>query len=165
MKSLLLLALGGLCGVIATVLFFTIDTNSGPSDADGAGGGNMALVLSEVALARLISVELDGFEGFGDQPVVEVTVGSNGIMRAAITAGGLGVGFRSRITVNPNIVDGHLELDVVDSSLGDIADPEDVANAIERPLNQRLDALAAGGEYRVTSIRTVEHRLAIEIEI
>ena len=165
MKSLLLLALGGLCGVIATVLFFTVDTDFRSTEAEGAGGGNVTLVLSEVALAQLFSEELDGFQGFGDKPVVEVAVGSNGIMRAAITAGGLGVGFRSRITVNPNIVDGHLRLDVVDSSLGDIATPEDVARTMERPLKQRLDALADGVEYRVTSIRTVDHRLAIEIEI
>ncbi len=165
MKSLLLLALGGLCGVIATVLFFTVDTDFRSTQAEGGGGGNVTLVLTEVALAQLISDELDGFEGFGEKPVAEITVGSNGIVRAAITSGGLGVGFRSRITVNPNIVDGHLRLDVVDSSLGEIADPEAVARAIERPIQQRLDALADGVEYRVTSIRTVEHRLAIEIEI
>ncbi|MGE0601801.1 MAG: hypothetical protein AB7J35_20645 [Dehalococcoidia bacterium] len=165
MRPLLFLALGGLCGVIATVLFFSIDTNGSSTDAEGAGGGNVALVLSEVALAQLFSQELDGFQGFGDQPVVEVAVGSNGIIRAAITAGGLGVGFRARITVNPNIVDGRLELDVVDSSLGEIAQPEDVAKAMERPLNQRLDAIAAGADYRVTSIRTVDHRLAIEIAV
>lgn len=165
MRSLLLLGLGGLCGVIITVLFFTIDTDFNSTEAEGAGGGNVTLVLNEQALAQLFSAELNNFEGFGDQPVVEVTVGSNGIISAAITAGGLGVGFRSRITLNPNIVDGHLQLELVDSALGELAQPEDVAHLLEGPLQGRLESLAGGLEYRVTSIRTVDHRLAIEIDV
>jgi hypothetical protein len=44
MKSLLLFILGGLCGVIATVLFFTVDPSfDSGSDADGSGGGNVTL--------------------------------------------------------------------------------------------------------------------------
>jgi len=165
MKSLLLLSLGGLCGVIATVLFFTVDTDFGTTDAEGAGGGNVTLVLSEEALATLISNELSDLPGFGAQPLVEIAVGSNGIVRAAITVGGLGVGFRSRITVNPEIVDGKLQLEVVDASLGEIALPDEVAAAIGRPIQARLDELAGHLDYRVTAIRTVEHRLSIEIEI
>ena len=165
MKSLLLLLLGGLCGAIATVLFFTVDTDFTGNEADGAGGGNISLVLTEEALATLLASELPALPGFGDRPVVEVTVGSNGVVRADIVVGGLGVGFRSAITVNPNIVDGKLDLEVVDASLGELALPEQVRDALEAPLRERLDSLAGGLEYRVTSIRTTEHRLTIEIEV
>lgn len=165
MKSLFLLILGALCGVIATVLFFTVDTDFKPTEADGAGGGNATVALSEEALSALIAAELPSLPGFGEKPVVEVTVGANGIVRSDISVGGLGVGFRSAITVNPNIVDGRLKLDVVDAALGELALPDEVARAIERPLQQRLDSLAGGRDYRVTSIRTTDHRLTIEIEI
>jgi hypothetical protein len=55
MKSLFLLVLCALCGVLATVLFFTIDPTFDSSEADGAGGGNVTLSLSEEALAALIA--------------------------------------------------------------------------------------------------------------
>lgn len=165
MKSLLVLVLGALCGTIATVLFFTVDTNLDATEADGAGGGNVTLVLSEEALSTLIAGELSGLPGFGEKPVVEVTVGANGIVRSDITIGGLGVGFRSSITVNPNIGDRRLRVEVVDAALGELALPGEVARAIERPLKERLDSLAGGLDYRVTAIRTTDHRLTIEIEI
>lgn len=165
MKSLLLLTLGGLCGVIATVLFFTVDTDFGSNEAEGAGGGNITIVLTEEALSTLIAKELAELPGVGDAPLVEVTVGSNGVIRVVITVGGLGVGFRSRITVNPEIVDGKLVMEVVDAALGEIALPDEVAGAIERPLNSRLEQMAGGLDYRVTAIRTTDHRLAIEIQV
>ena len=165
MKSLLLLVLGGLCGAIAAVLAFTVDTDFSAGEADGAGGGNLSLILTEEALATLVASQLSTLPGFGVRPAVEVTVGSNGLVKCDIAVGGLGVGFRSSITVNPNIVDGSLRLEVVDSSLGELALPEQVRNAIEAPLASRIESLAGGLEYRVTSIRTTEHRLTIEVEI
>jgi hypothetical protein len=166
MKSLLLFILGGLCGVIATVLFFTVDPSfDSGSDADGSGGGNVTLSLSEAALASLIADELPNLSGFGDAPQVETTVGANGIIRIDIGVGGLGVGLRSSITVNPNIVDGHLKFDVVEARLGELAVPEELARVMERPIEQRLDSLAGEVEYRVTHIRTTERRLTLEIQI
>ena len=165
MKSLLLLLLGALCGVLGTVLFFTVDPNFDGTDADGAGGGNVALSLSEQSLATLIARELPKLPGFGEAPQVATTVGSNGIITIDIGVGGLGVGLRSSITVNPNIVDGRLKFDVVDARLGDLAVPEELASALENPIERRLDSLAGELDYRVTSIRTTEHRLTLEIEI
>lgn len=165
MKSLLLLALGGLAGALATVLVFTIDPNFDGTDADGAGGGNVTLSLSEAALATLIAEELPKLPAFGERPQVETVVGTNGIIRIDIGVGGLGVGLRSSITVNPNIVDGRLQLDVVEARLGELAVPEEIARLIEGPIQARLDALAEGFEYRLTAIRTTDRRLTLEIEI
>ena len=166
MKSLLLFVLGGLCGVIGTVLFFTVDPSFDSStDADGAGGGNVTLSLSEAALATLIANELPTLSGFGDAPQVETTVSANGIIRIDIGVGGLGVGLRSSITVNPNIVDGRLKFDVVEARLGELAVPNELAQVMQRPIEQRLDSLAGEVEYRVTHIRTTERRLTLEIQI
>jgi len=74
--------------------------------------------------------------------------------------GGLGVGLRTGITVNPNIVNGKLELDVVEANLGDLAVPEELARILEAPLAERLDSLANGQPYRLTAIRTTEQRLS-----
>ena len=165
MKSLLLLVLGALCGVLATVLFFTIDPTFDSPDGDGAGGGNVTLSFNEEALASLIAKELSGIAVFGDAPQVQTTVGSNGLIKIDVTVGGLGVGIRGGITVNPNIVDGKLKLDVVAASLGELAIPDDIAALIERPIQDRLDSLASGPNYRLTAIRTTEHRLTLEIQI
>ena len=80
MKSLLLLVLGGLCGAIAAVLAFTVDTDFSAGEADGAGGGNLSLILTEEALATLVANQLSTLPGFGARPAVEVTVGSNGLL-------------------------------------------------------------------------------------
>src|SRR4029079_19785008 len=81
MKSLLLLALGGIAGVLATVLFFTVDPTFNSNDANGAGGGNITLELSEDALAKLVADERANLPAFGDHPQVQVTVGTNGLMK------------------------------------------------------------------------------------
>ena len=165
MKSLLFLILGAACGVVATVLLFTVDPNFDGTDADGAGGGNVTLILSEEALGTIVARELPKLPAFGEQPQVSVTVGSNGILKIDIAIGGLGVGLRGSITVNPEIVDGALALEVVEARIGELAVPQELADFIEGPIQQRIDAAAGGFDYRVTALRTTDHRLAIEIEI
>lgn len=165
MKSLFLLLLGAVCGVLATVLYFTIDPTFDSPEADGAGGGNVSLSLSEDALSSLIARELPQLPAFGDSPQVQTTVGANGLIKIDIIVGGLGVGLRSGVTVNPNIVDGKLKLEVVEASLGELAVPDEIAQVIEQPIQERLDSLARGAEYRLTAIRTTEHRLTLEIQI
>ncbi len=165
MKSLLLLVLGGVCGVLITVLFFTLDPTFEANEKDGAGGGNVTLVLDERALAIIIADQLPQIPAFGEKPQVEVTVGTAGIIKVEMTLGTLGVGLRSSITLDPNIVDGRLHLDVVEAALGEVAAPGVVAGLIEQPIQARLDDLAGGLEYRLTSIRTTERRLTLEIAI
>jgi len=165
MRTLFLLALGAVCGAVITVVLFTVDPNFDGTQADGAGGGNATLILSEEALSTLIARELPALPAFGQQPVVSATVGSNGIMVVDVTIGGLGVGFRGSVSLNPEISDGDLALEVVDARLGDLAVPQEVADLLEGPIQERLDSIAGGAPYRVTSIRTTEHRLTIEVEI
>ena len=150
-----------LCGVLGTVLFFTVDPSfDSTTDADGAGGGNVTLSLSEEALASLIASELPGLPGFGETPQVETTVGANGIIRVDIGIGGLGVGLRSSITVNPNIVMAG-EVDVVDARLSTAV--RKTRDLMARPIARRLIRVW-GITYRVTHIRTTE-RGAARIEI
>jgi len=40
-----------------------------------------------------------------------------------------------------------------------------VAQLIEAPLQERLDSVANGRPYRLTAIRTTEHRLTLEIQV
>ena len=165
MRTLLALLLGVVCGVVGTVVLFTIDPDFDGTEADGAGGGNVTLVLSEEALSTLVVGELRALPAFGDQAIAAVTVGSNGIMVIDMTVGGLGVGFRGQLTVNPEIANDHLKLEVVEARLGELAVPEELAELLEEPIQQRLDSLAGDFEYRVTAIRTTDRRVAIEIEI
>ena len=165
MKSLFMLLLGALCGAVATVVLFTVDPGFDGTEADGAGGGNVSLSLNEEALATLIARELPALPGFGEDPQVSVIVGSNGIMVVDIVLGGLGVGLRGAITLNPEIEEGGLRLEVVEARLGELAVPDELAQVLEVPLQARLETLAGGFEYRLTAIRTTDHRLTLEIEI
>jgi uncharacterized protein YpmS len=165
MRSLFLLSLGGLCGVVATVLITTIDPRFDAAEVDGAGGGNVSLTLDERALAAIVEQHLPEIPAFAEQPRVEVRIQRNGIIRVEIGVGEFGVGVRSSIHLNPNIVDGQLQIDVVASTLGQLALPEQVATLVQEPVQARLNALAEGFEYRVTSIRTTDRKLTIEILI
>ena len=165
MRTLFLLFLGGVCGIVATVLIATIDPSFDGEEIDGAGGGNVSLTLDERALATMVEQHLPELPAFAERPRVEVRVQRNGIVRVEIGVGEFGVGVRSSIHLNPNIVDGQLQIDVVAATLGQLALPEQVAKLVEEPIQQRLDALAEGLEYRLTSIRTTDRRLTLEILI
>lgn len=166
MRSLFLLFLGGLCGVLATVLILTIDPSFESGEVeDGAGGGNVTLSLDEQAIATIVEQELPELPAFAERPKVEVRVERNGFVRVEIGVGDIGVGVRSSILLNPNIVDGQLQIDVESASLGQLALPEQVAEIVEAPIQSRLDSLAEGFEYRLTSIRTTDRRLTLEILI
>jgi hypothetical protein len=165
MRTLLLLVLGGLCGVLGTVLFFSVDPNFDSNGADRAGGGNVSLSLDEQALAAIIARELPAIPAFGEKPLVEVTVGTSGIIRVEMTVGTIGVGLRSSITLDPNIVEGRLQLDVVEAALGDVAAPQAIADLLEQPIQDRLDEVAGGLHYRLIAIRTTDRRLTLEIAI
>jgi hypothetical protein len=165
MKSLLMLLLGAVCGAVATVVLFTVDPSFEGTDADGAGGGNVTMILTEEALGTLIANELPKLPAFGEEPQVSVTVGSNGILVVDIAIGGLGVGLRGSVSLNPEIVNSRLHLEVVDARLGELAVPDELAEALEVPFRERLESLAGGFEYRVTAIRTTDARLTIEIQI
>jgi uncharacterized protein YpmS len=165
MRSIFLLLLGGLCGALAMVLVTTIDPDFDGDAIEGTGGGNVAITFDEESLAIIIEEQLPELPAFAERPKVEVRVQTNGTLRVEIGVGELGIGVRSSIELNPNIVDGQVEIEVVSASLGQLALPDQVAMLVEQPIQQRLDSLAEGFEYRVTSIRTTDRQLVIEILI
>ena len=164
-KSLAALTLGVLCGVVGTVLFFTLDPSFEPSETNGAGGGNARISFDEEALATLVAAELPALPGFADARTVSVSVEPEGLIKISISAGVQSLGLRSTITIDPDVENGKLKLIVANASLGGLALPDEVARLIERPLRARLEALADGFEYRLTSITTADHRLTLEIAI
>jgi hypothetical protein len=165
MKPLLILLLGALCGSLATVLFFTIDPAFETDERDGAGGGNARISLDEDALASLITQQLPQVPGFDPDTRVQVTIDASGVIRVDLAVGKLGVGVQSSIVINPNVVDGRLHLSVVEAKLAPLVAPDQLAHAIEAPLQKRLDALANGFAYRLTSIATTDRRLTLEIKL
>lgn len=165
MKFFATLAFGVLCGVVGTVLLFTLDTSFETSETNGAGGGNARISFDEEALASLIARELPALPGFGEKPSVAVSVEPEGLIRVSVGVGTQPIGVRSTITIDPDVENGKLRLIVAEASFGEVAAPDAVAKLIEAPLQERLDALAGGLEYRLTSITTADHRLTLEIVI
>ncbi len=165
MRSVFLLLLGGLCGALAAVLMSTVSPSPSADEVEGTGGGNVSMTLDEQGLATIVAAHLPELPAFAERPKVEVRVQRNGIIRVEIGVGELGVGVRSSIQLNPEIVDGRLKIEVVASTLGQLALPDQLATLVEEPIVARLDALAEGFEYRLTSIRTTDGKLTLEILI
>ena len=165
MRSLFILALGGFCGVIATVLFFSLDTTF-ESDPDvNSGGGNARLVFDETGLEALIKKEIATLEGFSQISSVKVTVEEQGVLRIEVSVGGPQVGLSGDLIADPNVVDGRLQVDVVSAGVGGLGVPAAIAQLIEAKLQQSLDALDPDLEYRLVSITTTNHQLALELSI
>jgi len=164
MRSLFLLGLGLLCGVVGTVLFFTLDPTFEASGNPNIGVGNARISLDEDALSKIATEQVQGISELTEDAVVRATVREEGLVTFDITVGALNVGFKTSITVDPEVNAGRLELNVVEASLGELALPEQVADLLEGPLQARIDALAGGRDYRLMSIQTADKRLTLEIE-
>lgn len=165
MRSLLTLVLGGFCGVIATVLFFSLDTTFESDPDDSAGGGNARLVFDETGLEALIKKEIATLEGFADISRVDVTIEEEGIIRIELSVGGPQAGLSGDLIADPNVVDGRLQIDVVRAGVGGLGVPAAIAQLIEEKLQLSLDALDPDLEYRLVSITTTNHELALELEL
>ncbi len=165
MRSLFTLLLGGFCGIIATVLLFSLDTTFESDPDDSSGGGNARLVFDEPGLEALIKKELAALEGFGDISRVTVTVEEEGVLRIEIGVGGPQVGLSGDLIADPNIVDGRLQMDVVQAGVGGLGVPAAIAEVVERKLQQSLDALDPDLDYRLVSITTTNHQLTLEVEL
>ena len=165
MRSLFMLALGLVSGAVATVLFFTLDPSFDAGNPNNVGGGNARFSLDEDALSALATRELRGASGFAGDAVVRADIREDGLVTFAITFGASIVGVKTSITIDPEIREGRLQLDVVDASLGELALPGEVAGILEAPLQERLDTLAGGLDYDLRSISTADDRLTLEIAI
>lgn len=164
MRALFLVLFGVACGVVGTVLFTTVNPAFNGDERDTAGGGNARISLDEDALATLIRANLADLPG-GDAMKVTTDIQDSGIVavRIVVGAGALDVG--GTMEIDPDVVDGRLKLNVVSSSLGKLAVPDAIVERIQRPLQERLDALAGEHAYRLTSIATADGRLTLEIAL
>lgn len=166
MHGLLLLLFGALCGAVGTALFFTIDPSFETAGGDGAGGGNARISLDEEALATLVEQQLTGIVGLPAGTAVTVVVEEAGLLQVnLVLPAAAGFGIRAGIVLDPEVVNGRLQFNIVEASLGRLAGPEAIAEGIAHPLRQRLEALSGGLDYRLTSIRTTDRRLTLEIAI
>jgi len=161
----MLLVLGGMCGVLATVLFFTIDPTFEADETTGAGVGNAVLVLDERMLAVLIAGEMEGSEVFAGAAFVDVSVKTSGVVEIAIVPGGGTPGRPLRLSLDPNILDGRLSVDVLENGLESLMAAEGAAALILAPIEARLRSMAGDLEYRLVSIKTTDRRLTLEISI
>ena len=164
MRSLFLLILGIVAGVFGTILWTTLDPTLDSTEPETALGGNARISLSEAALATVIKQNLEDLPGASDMRV-STDIREDGIVAVSLTVGTGALAVKATLETDPDVVAGRLKLNVVSSSLGKVALPEDIVERIERPLQQRLDDLSGGLEYTLRSISTAEHRLTLEIEI
>jgi hypothetical protein len=165
MRSLFMLAFGVVCGVIATVLLFSLDTTFDSDPDDRAGGGNARLVFDENGLAAIIRDDLPGLDGFATIDVVDVEIREEGVIVVELGAGGGGIGITGDIVLDPNIVDSRLELEVVDARLGQIGVPTPLAELVEEQLRAALDNLDPSIDYRLVAITTRDRQLTLEVEL
>ncbi|MCC6386775.1 MAG: hypothetical protein IT302_05280 [Dehalococcoidia bacterium] len=164
MRSLFLVALGIAAGIVGTILWTTLDPTLDSNEPETALGGNARVSLSEDALARIIEQNLADLPA-AEAMRVSTEIREDGIVAVSLAAGTGALAVRATLETDPDVVDGRLKLNVVSSSLGKLALPEEIVERIERPLQARLDDLSGGLEYQLRSISTAEHRLTLEIEI
>lgn len=163
MRTLFLLVLGGLAGVVATVLFVTIDPSFDADGEEAHGGGNATIALDQYALATIIAAAIPALPAFAKDPAASVDVREDGRIDLALTASQGAETVRATMTVDPNIAGGRLKVDVVEADTAGLARPEEIAATLEGPLTLRLDSLAAARPYSLVAIRTTELRLILEI--
>lgn len=164
MRTWFLVLLGLAAGIVGTVLFTTLDPTFDGAEQQTALGGNARISLNEDALAIVIKENLKDLPGAADMHV-STEIREEGILAVTITVGAVAVAIRATLEIDPEVVDGHLKLNVVSSSLGKMELPENLVERIEAPLQQRLEDLSGSTEYRLRSISTADHRLTLEIEI
>jgi hypothetical protein len=160
-----MLALGGVCGVIATVLLFTLDTSFDSDPDDGAGGGNARLVFDEAGLEALIRSDILELPEFAAITLVDVEVREEGVIVIELNAGTGGLATAGDLVLDPNIDDGRLRLDVVEARLGSLGAPEPLAKLIEHQLQAALDNLDPAVDYELVAITTRDSELSLEVEL
>ncbi len=164
-RTLMLLVLGGMCGVLATVLFFTIDPTFEADETNGAGVGNAVLVLDERMLAVLIAGEMEQSPELAGAAFVDVSVKTSGVIEVSIVPGGGTPGRPLRLSLDPNILDGRLQVEVIENGLEVLVAAGGAAGLIQAPIEARLQSMAGDSEYRLVSIKTTDRRLTLEISI
>ncbi|MDZ7729156.1 MAG: hypothetical protein U5Q44_13700 [Dehalococcoidia bacterium] len=162
MRTLLLLILGGLAGVVATVMFISVDTTFEGGGSDGPGGGNVRIAFltksraSSTINSLLHLQEQDDFEA---DTTVAVTVHNNGLIDVAVGVGVAPVGVVTELVLDPGVVEGELAIELVDARVGGVSGPDELATIIEALLQEQIADVTRGFEYRLTAITTANRQL------
>lgn len=156
---------GVLAGAMLMVLWLTLDPDWNGSSGAVGGGGNIAVVFDERALAAMVAAELAALGGVGGSPAVDVDVLREGLLVVSVLSGASGTGPRASVMLDPDVVEGRLRLRVGEGSLGALGAPEVFAELLEGEIGRRLDEAAGGLPYRLVAIWTVERRLRLDLKI
>ncbi len=162
MRALFYILFGAACGVVGTVLLITLLPSPGGGNGDEAGGGNARLAFDEDALAAIVARELQAQPIVGGVRSVNVTVNEGGLIEVTFV---IGTASQPKFTVDPEILDGRLKIDLRETNLAVVTTPEGLAGLLERPLAARIEALAVGFEYRLVAIQTTDRRLTLEVDV
>lgn len=159
MRPFLILLIGALGGMVATIMVQTLDGDGAKPPPDASGGGNARIIFDRDALIRLLRGDLeDHLEG----STVELTIEDGGVISIKVRRDSIANAAEGDLRIDPDLRDGHFVLNVLEET-GEL--PDGLVLDMEKALLARLDALAGRSEYRVTAINTVGNRLEIEIEI
>lgn len=159
-----MLGLGVTLGVIGAIMFFTVNIPYDNPGTDGPGQGNARVSVDEEVLGRIVAEELSEFAGFGPGTTVGVRILTRGVVELSIGVGASPAG-SINLELDPEVIDGRLELAVTRAQVGGLIAPREIANAIEQQLQTRLDGAAVGFDYRLIAIVTTDQRLTLEIEM
>ncbi len=165
MRTLLLVILGGLAGVVVTVMFISVDTTFEGGGSDGPGGGNVRIAFDESALATLIAAHLQAQDDFEADTTVAVTVHNNGLLDVAVGVGVAPVGVVTELVLDPGVAEGELAIELVEARVGSVSAPEELATIIEELLQEQITDVTRGFEYRLTAITTADRELTLVIAI
>lgn len=163
MRTLFLLALGFLSGMIATVLLFTLnDALEGPPSR-APGVGNARIVMDARSLGLMVTASL-AEPGAAIPVLAEVEIHSEGTLAIRFAVTPSETGPHGWIVLDPELREGSLDVRVVEADL-EGPTPQTVAATIESELNARLSSLAGGQDFTLVSIATARSGLTLEIVV
>lgn len=159
MRSLVILVLGAIAGVVAVIMIQTIDPDGSSPPPATSGGGNARMSFDEDALVALLAADLGEQVPLGS---IDVTIEPRGVILVSIRGITPPESIAGDITLDPDLQDGKLVLTIADVQ-GAI--PPKLVENLQQGLRVRLETLAGSEDYRVTAITTATRRLEIEIKI
>ncbi len=159
MRSLVILVLGAMAGVVAVIMLQTLDSDGSSPPTVTSGGGNTRMSFDEDALVALLAADLGEQVPLGS---LEVTVEARGVILVSIRGLAPPESISGDITLDTDRQDGQILHTIVDL---DRAIPPMLVENLQAALRVRLQTLAGREDYRVTAITTAGNRLEIEIKI
>ena len=164
MRGLFVFLLGVAVGGLAVVLAYTLDDSPDPEDATATILGNARYTVDEGAFATIVNQQVEALPSFSGALATEVTVREDGLIDIVMGTA-TEPPTRVALTLDPEVVNGKLELTVVASEFAENITPEELVPFVQRALEERLIALAGTEDYTLVSIVTLDGLLTLEIEV